>query len=104
MIKYVCDDTEKFLDELLVVQRAIEKELREVMTKFRDLPECGDTEFGKYSAIIGYISDKYKKVNELERDVKKSTCGIVLALGTFNMLNNYNPNMERICKCVYSEY
>lgn len=28
MIKYVCDDTEKFLDELLVVQRAIEKELR----------------------------------------------------------------------------
>lgn len=26
MIKYVCKDTEKFLDELLIVQRAIEKE------------------------------------------------------------------------------
>ena len=80
MIKYVCTDTEKFLDELLIVQRAIEKELRNVMKVFRNL---------------------------LEKDVSKTpkgaVDGIVLAFGTFHNLNNYNPNMERIFKCVYSE-
>ena len=103
MIKYVCDYTEKFLDELLVVQRAVEKELREVMTKFRNLPECGDKEFGKYSSDIWRITNDYQKVINLERDVKKSTCGIVLAFGTFYKLAKHNQNMERIFKCVYSE-
>lgn len=104
MIKY---DTEKFLDELLIVQRAIEKELREVMTEFRNLHECGDTEFGKYSSKIWCITNDYQKVINLERDVSKTpngaVDGIVLAFGTFHNLNNYNPNIGRIFECVYSE-
>ena len=103
MIKYVCTDTEKLLDELLVVQRSIEKELREVMTKFRNLPECGDTEFGKYSSDIWLITNDYQKVINLEKDVNKTPGGVVLTFGTFHKLNNYNPNMERVFKCVYSE-
>lgn len=73
------------------------------MTKFRNLPECGDTEFGKYSSSIWWISDKYQKVNALERDAKDSSGGVVLAFGTFHKLKNYNPNIERIFKGVYSE-
>lgn len=103
MIKYVCNDTEKFLDELLVAQRAIEKELREVMTKFRNLTEFGDTEFGKYSAAIWLITNDYQKVIALERDVNKTPGGVVLAFGTFHKLKGYNPNMERVFKSVYSE-
>jgi hypothetical protein len=103
MIKYVCDDTEKFLDELLIVQRAIEKELRNVMRVFRNLDECGDTELGKYASKIWGITDDYKKVIALENNIKKTPCGAVLAFGTFHKLMKYNPNMERICKCVYSE-
>lgn len=107
MIKYVCDDTEKFLDELLIVQRAIEKELRNVMKVFRNLDECGDKEFGKYSSRIWVITNDYQKVINLEKDVSKTpkgaVDGIVLAFGTFHKLSGYNPNMERIFKCVYSE-
>lgn len=88
MIKYVCDDTEKFLDELLVVQRAVEKELREVMTKFRNLPECGDKEFGKYSSDIWRITNDYQKVINLERDVKKAPVVLYLHLGLFINLQN----------------
>lgn len=103
MIKYVCDDTEKFLDELLIVQRAIEKELRNVMRVFRDLDECGDKEFGKYSSRIWVITNDYQKVIQLERDVNKAPCGVVLAFGTIHKLKTYNPDIERIFKCVYSE-
>ena len=104
MIKYVCNDTEKFLDELLIVQRAIEKELRQVMTKFRNLPKCGDTEFGKYSSKIwGGVTNDYQKVMALERDANKTHGGVVLAFCTFHNLKNYNPNIERIFECVYSE-
>lgn len=103
MIKYVCNDTEKFLDELLVAQRAIEKELREVMTKFRNLPECGDEEFGKYAAAIWCIVQDYHKVNELEKNIKKVTIGIVLPFVTFHRLKKYNSNIERVFESVYSE-
>lgn len=103
MIKYVCADTEKALDELLVVQRAIEKEIRKVMAEFRNLSECGDAEFGKYSAAIWYIVQDYQKVNELEKNINKISGGIVLAFGTFHKLKKYNPNMEKVFEGVYSE-
>nr|DAR87640.1 MAG TPA: hypothetical protein [Caudoviricetes sp.] len=103
MIKYVCNDTEKFLDELLVAQLAIEKELREVMTKFRNLPECGDTEFGDYAFDIWWIANEYQNVLNLERVIDKTHGGAVLAFGTFYKLKKYNPNIERIFECVYSE-
>ena len=103
MIKYVCNDTEKLLDELLVVQRAIEKELREVMTEFRNLPKCGDEEFGKYSIDIWWIANDYQKVIDLERDINKTFYGVVLSFGTFQKLNKYNPDIERVFECVYSE-
>lgn len=103
MINYICDDTEKFLDELLVVQRAIEKEIREVMTKFRNLPDCGDKEFGKYSSDIWWITNDYRKVMELERDAKDATDGVILKFGTLHRLKKFNPNIERVFKCVYSE-
>lgn len=102
MIKYVCDDVEKALDEILVVQHVLEEEIRKVMTEFRNLSECGDEEFGKYSAAIWCIVQDYHRVNELEKNINK-TYGVVLAFGTFYKLKKYNPNIERIFKCVYSE-
>ena len=102
MIKYVCDDVEKALDEILVVQHVLEEEIRKVMTEFRNISECGDEEFGKYSAAIWCIVQDYHKVNELEKNINK-TYGVVLAFGTFYKLKKYNPNIERIFKCVYSE-
>ena len=95
MIKYVCSNTEKALDELLVVQHVLEEEIRKVMTEFRNLSECGDEEFGKYSVAIWCIVKDYHKVNELVKNINKTyTQGIVLAFGTFHMLKKYNPNIE----------
>lgn len=102
MIKYVCYDVEKALDEILVVQHVLEEEIRKAMTEFRNLSECGDEEFGKYSAAIWRIVQDYHRVNELEKNINK-TYGVVLAFGTFYKLKRYNPNIERIFKCVYSE-
>jgi len=103
MIKYVCDDIEKALDEILVVQHVLEEEIRKVMTEFRNLSECGDEEFGKYSAKIWHIVCDYNVVNELEKNINKTPYGAVLAFGTFHKLMKYNQNIERIFKCVYSE-
>jgi hypothetical protein len=103
MIKYVCGDTEKVLDELLVIQRALEKEIREVMTEFRNLSECGDEEFGKYSAAIWCIVQDYHKVNELEKNIEKVSGGVVLSFGTFHKLKKYNSNIENVFKGVYRE-
>ena len=104
MIKYVCDDTEKFLDELLVAQRVLEESIREVMTRFKNLSECGDEEFGEYSAAIWCIVQDYHRVNELEKNINKTYVqGIVLAFGTFHKLKKYNPNIERVFRSVYSE-
>lgn len=103
MIKYVCDDTKNLLNELLVAQHAIEKEIRETMTEFRNLAECGDMQFGKYSAKIWHIVCDYNIVNELERNINKTPYGAVLTTGTFHKLTKYNPNIEEIFMCAYSE-
>lgn len=73
------------------------------MTKFRNLAECGDDEFGKYSAKIWHIVCDYNVVNELEKNINKTPYGAVLAFGTFHKLMKYNQNIEGGFKCVYSE-
>jgi len=103
MFKYVCDDTKKLLDELLVVQRAIEKEIRKAMVELRNLDECGDVEFGRYSAKIYRLGCDYSTVNELEKNISKTPYGAVIALGTFHKLMKYNQNIEDIFSCAYSE-